>query len=96
IETICAGSERQNQLRILRKLATGANVMRPSNHVLPMFEEMHFDDIVFGVFPFLTTPLDPMFFCTSWTSSENLLNLIVQMLEVRISSLRECVHPQYG
>ncbi|KAK7055194.1 kinase-like domain-containing protein [Favolaschia claudopus] len=84
IKTICAGSQGHSQLRILRKLATGAEAMRPSNHVLPMFEEIHLDDIVFGVFPFLSTPLDNRFFCTEVCSAGDMINLIVQMLEATI------------
>ncbi|KAK7029803.1 kinase-like domain-containing protein [Favolaschia claudopus] len=84
IKTICAGGQGQSQLRILRKLATGADAMRPTNHVLPMFEEIHLDDIVFGVFPYLTTTLDNSLFCTELCTAGDMINVMLQMLEATI------------
>ncbi|KAK7019254.1 hypothetical protein R3P38DRAFT_2975644 [Favolaschia claudopus] len=84
IKTLCAGDGGKAQLRILRKLATTDAAMKPTNHVLTMFEEIHLDDIVFGVFPFLTTPLHPMFFCSSACSAADMLNLMLQMFEATV------------
>ena len=42
-------------LKALRRLAVGANTLLADNHVLPMVRELHFEDIVCGLFP-LTGP----------------------------------------
>ena len=45
------GQEGHEHLKILRKFATGSLSLYCDNHALPMFSELQFEDIIFGVFP---------------------------------------------
>ncbi|KAG5719374.1 hypothetical protein E4T56_gene13533 [Termitomyces sp. T112] len=51
IRVIVIGQEGHEHLKILRKLATGPLSLYSENHALPMFAELQFEDIIFGVFP---------------------------------------------
>ena len=81
IRAVCAGGQGKKELSILRKLTTGLDIAQPVNHVLPMFEEIHFDDMVFGVFPYISTSL-VYGLAGPNCSADDLINVILQMLEV--------------
>ncbi len=79
IRVVSAGKQGSSEIQILRQLATGKHILQPSNHVLPMFQEIDFDDIVFGIFPYVSACVLDIF--DTGTAGE-MINLILQALEV--------------
>jgi hypothetical protein len=51
IRVIVIGHEGMNHLKILNKIARGKAALHSTNHALPLFQQLVFEDIVFGVFP---------------------------------------------
>ena len=51
------GEEGQGHLKILRKIAQGSHALFSDNHTLPMFAELTFEDITFGILPKVGYPL---------------------------------------
>lgn len=72
-------------LKALRRLATGPNTLLADNHVLPMVQELHFEDIVCGLFP-LTGPSMADSFgpssCGAQNSVGDIMDMLLQALEV--------------
>jgi len=79
-------NEGKDHLDILRKIATGPDSYWSNNHTLPMIEEIQFEDIVLGIFPKIGGWLGHH----NWAANSvgDMLNIIMQMLEVRYSTLR--------
>lgn len=85
LRVISSGAQNTSELEILRKLATGKHALSPFNHVLPMFQEIQFEDVVIGVFPFVTSSAMHVFEGRS-SSVQDVIKVILQMLEVTLSS----------
>lgn len=65
-------------LHILRKLCTGPLALRADNHTLPMIEELHYDDMVFAVFPRVGDSIESPWF----ENYHQFFDFLVQTLEV--------------
>ncbi|KAK7440440.1 hypothetical protein VKT23_017078 [Stygiomarasmius scandens] len=81
IRAIVIKQDGSSHLKILRRLATGANSLISGNHTLPMLREIPLNDIVFAVFPLVGSSMELS--CMSWTqnSVEDILEMIMQALE---------------
>ena len=72
-------------LKALRRLATGANTLLADNHVLPMVRELHFEDIVCGLFPLTGPSMADSFGPTAYfvkNSVGDIMDMLLQALEV--------------
>jgi len=83
IRVIVVRKEGQIHLDILKKIATGPNSFCSSNHTLPMLDEIQFEDIVLGVFPKIGQSMFEAFGGWPRNSVGDILDMIMQMLEVR-------------
>ncbi|OSD08292.1 hypothetical protein PYCCODRAFT_1472944 [Trametes coccinea BRFM310] len=71
----------KQHLDILRKIAQGMPSLLTTNHVSPLWREVHLDDIVFGVFPFIGASVQ--WCCEPWlmNSVGDIIDMILQCLE---------------
>ncbi|KAA1475847.1 hypothetical protein DENSPDRAFT_449769 [Dentipellis sp. KUC8613] len=72
----------QPQLNLLRKLATGPQVLLSNNHTLPMLQEIRFEYITFATFPKVGESMMDMY-GRIWprNSVDDVLDMIAQALE---------------
>lgn len=78
------GRDRGERYRAaLSRLATGDH-LSGENHVIPMLEELAFNDMVFGVFPLMS---DRFYYPWFYTFSE-VIDTVEQILEVVTCSVR--------
>lgn len=82
IRIIKIRDEDQEQLNILRKLATSPNALRSSNHTLPMIDEVQIGHLVFGVFPFVGATMTDAWDHWPENSVGDILDMFIQALEV--------------
>ena len=82
IRVIVIGNEGHDHLKILRTIATGENSLFSNNHALPMFAELQFEDIIFGIFPIIGGEMRYAY--DSWTKNSvgDIIEMLMQMLEV--------------
>jgi hypothetical protein len=82
IRVIVIGNEGHDHLKILRTIATGENSLLSTNHTLPMFREIQFEDIIFGIFPKVGAEMSKAF--GSWPNNSvgDIIDMLMQMLEV--------------
>lgn len=75
-----------NHLQILRLLSnTVPDNLLSNNHILPMVEELTYEDISFGVFPLVCGQLQVVLMPMSTKCTlEDALHLIMQAIEVRL------------
>ncbi|KAJ3786710.1 hypothetical protein GGU11DRAFT_744173 [Lentinula aff. detonsa] len=52
----------ENCVDVLRKIATGKNAGIDRNHTLPLLDEIHYENLVFGVFPLVGSSFIPAWF----------------------------------
>jgi hypothetical protein len=99
IRVIVIGNEGHDQLKILRTIATGENSLLSTNHTLPMFMELQFEDIVFGIFPKVGAEVLCAFGFWPNNSVGDIIDMLMQMLEVSLtldtSSLSIFIHLFY-
>ncbi|KAF9560874.1 hypothetical protein CPC08DRAFT_689508 [Agrocybe pediades] len=81
IRVIKVHEEGKEHLDILRKLTTGMNSLWVPNHTLPMFAEIHLEDIVFGVFPKVGYGAENAYDMWAKNSVGDVLEMLMQMLE---------------
>ena len=77
-------------LKALRRLATGANTLLADNHVLPMIRELHFEDIICGMFPLTGPSMKDSFGVSAFfvkNSVGDIMDMLLQALEVTNLSL---------
>jgi len=82
IRVIAIGNEGRNHLRILKKIARGKSALHSTNHALPMFQELIFEDIVFGISPKIGARIFDMVGRWAKNSVGDVLEMVMQMLEV--------------
>jgi hypothetical protein len=77
------GEDRGERHRMaLARLATGDNALRGTNHAVPVLQELVHDDMIFVVFPLLSSGFDhPWFYRFS-----EVLKAVEQVLEVTVFS----------
>ncbi|KAK0451270.1 uncharacterized protein EV420DRAFT_1646360 [Desarmillaria tabescens] len=72
----------QNDLDIMRSLSRSRHIFAENNHILPLLDERHFGNIVFGVFPLLKGPnLSGAMHRGSLNSANNIMHLLLQAFE---------------
>ena len=57
--------------------------MLVDNHTIPLWREVHFEDMVFGVFPFVGETLENCYAPWIQNSFGDIIDMILQALEVR-------------
>jgi hypothetical protein len=82
IRVIVIGDEGHNHLKILRTIATGEKSLFSNNHTLPMFAELQFEDIVFGIFPKVGEEVKRAYGFWAKNSVGDIIEMLMQMLEV--------------
>jgi hypothetical protein len=104
IRVITIKNEGREHLSILRKVATGPNTLLSNNHVLPMFTEFHFHDVVFGIFPKVGWMVADAYHWWAKNSVGDIVDILMQALEVSLNKpygdilftnalQGSCVHP---
>ena len=85
VRVLSVGEEGKRHLAILRKIATGERSLLSNNHTLPMFREIIFEDITFGIFPKAGSDLGAMY--RSWANNSvgDIMDMILQALEVKLA-----------
>ena len=84
VRVLCVADQGRTHLNILRRIATGECSLLSNNHALPMFREIVFEDIIFGVFPKAHSDMDQMYGCWANNSVGDIMDMILQALEVRL------------
>ena len=82
IRVIVIGDEGHDHLKILRTIATGENILFSNNHALPMFAEIHFEDIIFGIFSIIGGEMCCAYEYWPKNSVGDIIEMLMQMLEV--------------
>lgn len=82
IRVIAINNEGHKHLSILRKVATGPNTFLSNNHALPMYTEVHFHDIIFGIFPKAGWMLADAYRWWAKNSVGDIVDMLMQALEV--------------
>lgn len=57
LRVVVIGDEGKAHLEILRKLARGTKSLLTDNHIVPLWQEVQFEDIIFTVCPYVGQPL---------------------------------------
>ncbi|KAF9048009.1 hypothetical protein BDZ89DRAFT_1154829 [Hymenopellis radicata] len=82
---IVVGKEGRNALDALRRLATGPDTLLFENHVLPMLQEIHFQDLILGVFPMTGIPMSWLYGDSALAGTDSsvgdLMDMFLQALE---------------
>ncbi|KAF9012223.1 hypothetical protein BDZ89DRAFT_482634 [Hymenopellis radicata] len=81
LRVISKGEEGKEHLRMLRRVATGLESLVATNHMLPIWNEIVYDDVVCTVSPMVGPSIRDAF---EWkgTSTGDVLDMVQQALEV--------------
>ncbi|KAH9894851.1 hypothetical protein C8Q73DRAFT_691846 [Cubamyces lactineus] len=81
VRIISIGNEGKSHLNVLRKIAQGSVSLLTHNHTIPLWREVFFEDMVFGVFPFIGERLHVCY--ASWLKNSvgDIINMVLQALE---------------
>ncbi len=82
LRVLKVAQEGQRHLDILRYIARGRRSLYHYNHALPLLQEIHFEDITFGVFPCVGQGVREAYNHWAKNSVYDLVDIILQMLEV--------------
>lgn len=98
IRVVAIGQDGRNHLKILKKIAKGKAALHSNNHALPMFQQLFFEDIVFGIFPKVGARVFDMVGRWAKNSVGDVLEMVMQMLEVCATRAAEPIQfmPQFG
>lgn len=83
IRVLCAGSEGKDHLKVLKYMSRGIMSQAAPNHVVPLFELIELEDIVFGIFPRIGFTMRDAFDSWAENSVGDVLDMALQCLEVR-------------
>ncbi|KAI0766336.1 hypothetical protein BD413DRAFT_570126 [Trametes elegans] len=81
VRVVQIGKEGENHLRVLRRTACGPSSLLTNNHAVPLWREVHFEDIVFGVFPFVGARLSDCYMPYNKNSVGDILDMLLQCLD---------------
>ncbi|KDR71601.1 hypothetical protein GALMADRAFT_793188 [Galerina marginata CBS 339.88] len=81
LRVITVRGQGHDHLRIIRRLSLPPDALLSSNHVLPMINELVFEDIVIGVFPRLIYHLGEATDISKMNSVEDVLYMFLQAFE---------------
>ena len=82
------GDVRRQHVEILRKLARGARSLLTENHVVPLWNEIHYEDFTFIVSPYVGGSLRECYGWWAKNSVGDIVDMILQALEASLESLR--------
>ncbi|KAH9924383.1 uncharacterized protein B0H18DRAFT_877932 [Fomitopsis serialis] len=81
VRVAAMGEEGKRHLEILRKLARGTRSLFMDNHVVPLWQEVQFEDIVFTVSPFVAHSMAECYGQWAKNSVGDIIDMILQALE---------------
>ncbi|TFK87222.1 hypothetical protein K466DRAFT_586559 [Polyporus arcularius HHB13444] len=84
IRIVKMGDEGQQHLDILRRLGRAPHTMMSANHVIPLLQEICFDDMTFCVFPLVGFPMDDAYRSWAENSVGDIVDMIIQMLQALV------------
>ncbi len=84
VRVVFVGSEGHNHLNILRKIATGENSVCSNNHALPVVAELHFEDIIFCLFPKTASAVEEEYGYWAENPVGDVIEMIMQISEVSL------------
>lgn len=82
LRVVVIGNEGKAHLEILRKLARGTRSLLTDNHVVPLWNEVQFEDIVFTVCPYVGYNMRGAYGEWAKNSVGDIVDMILQALEV--------------
>ena len=82
LRVVVIGDEGKAHLEILRKLARGTKSLLMDNHIVPLWTEVQFEDIIFTVCPYAGYSLRFAYGRWPQNSVGDVLDMILQALEV--------------
>ncbi|KDR77466.1 hypothetical protein GALMADRAFT_39225, partial [Galerina marginata CBS 339.88] len=81
LRVMTAGGQGHNHLNIMRRISSAPGALRGQNHILPMLDEIVFEDIVIGIFPRCSYDFPWASGMHEFSSVEDLLYMVLQALE---------------
>lgn len=90
LRVVVIGDEGKAHLEILRKLARGTRSLLTDNHVVPLWQEVQFEDIIFTVCPYVGFPLRSAYGGWAKNSVGDIVDMLLQALEVSSVNLSAC------
>ncbi|CAL1711522.1 unnamed protein product [Somion occarium] len=81
IRVVAVKDQGHEQLRILKKVASGCLSLLSNNHSLPMLRDFEFEDITFGIFPLVGGCLDDAYGYWARNSVGDIIDMVMQALE---------------
>ena len=85
LRVVAIGDEGKAHLEVLRKLARGTRSLLTENHVVPLWHEVHFEDIVFTVCPYVGYNMRFAYGKWAKNSVGDIVDMILQALEVSLT-----------
>jgi len=82
LRIITAGGQGHDHLRIIQRLSSPPDIFQYKNHILPMVDQVVFEDITIGLFPRLNYNIQDVGFPDQQVSIEDILYVVLQALEV--------------
>jgi len=82
LRIITAGGQGHDHLRIIQRLSSPPDIFQYNNHILPMVDQITFEDIAIGLFPRLNYNIQEVGFPDKQASIEDILYVVLQALEV--------------
>lgn len=82
MRVVVIGNEGKTHLEILRKLARSTTTLRTDSHIVPLWDVVQFEDIVFTVSPYVGYNLLLAYGAWAKNSVGDIVDMILQALEV--------------
>ncbi|KAI0707973.1 kinase-like domain-containing protein, partial [Earliella scabrosa] len=81
VRVTCIAEEGRNHLALLRKLSRGTKSLLIENHIVPLWGEVHFEDISFTIRPLVGHSMDDCYGYWANNSVGDVVDMIIQALE---------------
>ena len=95
VRVVCIAEEGKDHLKLLRKLSKATRSLLIENHIVPLWGEAQFEDIVFTICPLVGHSMEDCYGCWAKNSVGDIIDMFIQALEVRVnlrSRSCHCVH----
>ena len=89
VRVTCIAEEGRDHLALLRKLSRGTKSLLVENHIVPLWGEVHFEDISFTIRPLVGHSMDDCYGYWAKNSVGDVVDMIIQALEVRVKCSAE-------